>query len=467
MKKKFFASIVAMLAIFIVACTPEAPPPPPPTPAPPIETPVPPPPPTPAPPAAAWSPNDIGPTTVRISWWGADPRHNAMQEALDIFRNRYPHITVTAEYGEWGGSAWRDSVFTQIVGRVEPDIMQVNYAWVHSFGLGTNVFYNLRDVAHILDLSEWSSDMQDFMITADGEIGFVAHGMTGRVMVYNRPMLEEFGFSTFPATIDELIEFGTLVAANNTDIDAGENRYAFWPIGREALDILILQMLYNMTGRTLQVDGQMQHSVVEVEEVFDVIGRMMESGTIPSYHQQEPPHTVSNPVWTSGRAGSAFEWVGNIFLTADNFLEGGHRDSLGVAPFPAFFGSTGTMQRPSLGHAISRNTSNPELAAYLLNFLYTDEGALLAIAHQLGVPAPRTAAALAEREGMIAGLQLEGTQILAANPAIMCEFFEDATLRNPRFDIIDEFRLGEIDSATAAQRFVDVLQNALRVLFAG
>jgi oligogalacturonide transport system substrate-binding protein len=378
--------------------------------------------------------------------------------------DRYPHITVVSEYGEWGGSAWRDSVFTQVVGRVEPDIMQVNYAWVHAFGLGENVFFDLRQVSDILDLTEWTPDMHVFMTTADGQLGFVPHGMTGRVMLYNRLMLEDFGRTSFPSTMEDLVAYGLEVAANNTAVDTGNNRYAFWPIGPESLDIVILQLLYNRTGRNLQENGQMMHTVAEVQEVFDIIGTLIDSNAIPSFHQQEPPHNASNPVWVEGRAGSAFEWVGNIFLTGDNFLEGGHRDDLGVALLPD---APLTMQRPSLGHAISRNTNNPELAAYLLNFLYTDREALLAIAHQLGVPASRTASALAQETGMIEGLQLFGANLIADHPAVMCEYFEDAPLRQPRFTIIEEFRLGSIDSATAAQRFISEQQSALNVLFGG
>jgi oligogalacturonide transport system substrate-binding protein len=343
--------------------------------------------------------------------------------------------------------------------------MQVNYAWVHAFGLGTNVFLDLNTVSHILNLNEWSQDMINMLTTSDGELGAVPHGMTGRVMVYYRPLLEEFGLSSFPATIDELINFGTRVAANNNAIDDGNNRYAFWPIGPEALEIVLLQILYNLTGRTLQEGGQMLHSVAEVQQAFDILQRMIDSGTIPSFHQQEPPHNASNPVWTEGRAGSAFEWVGNIFLTGDNVHGGGHRHNLGVALFPAVNGGTATMQRPSLAHAISNVTEHPALAAYLLNFLYTDEGALRAIAHQLGVPASDTAARLAQQVGMVEGIQLTGAQLLADNPAVMCEFFENAALRVPRQILIQEFRLGEINSQQAAQRWVNEGQSALDGLF--
>lgn len=436
-------------------------------------TPTPAPDPTPAPPEPEppppvderWTPNELGPTTIRVSWWGGESRQLAMREALDIFRDRYPHITVVEEDGEWGGSAWMTSIFTEIAGQAESDVIQVNYAWVHSFGHGINVFYDLNTLGHILDLTEWTNELRDFMTTSDGQLAAVPHGMNGRVIIYNRAMMEEFGLNTFPSTWEEVIELGQRVAEGNATIDTGDNRYAFFPLGPESLDIVLLTLLYNATGRTLQYGGQLLHSETEVQDAFDILGQLIATNTIPTIHQQGTPWNHSNPVWVEGRGGAVFEWLSNPHLVDGAFLEGEHDNGLGVTALPGIGGRQATMQRPSLGHAISRNTSNPELAAYLINFLYTDEEALMAIGDQLGVPFSRTAAEIGEREGFARGLQGAAFEIVNyGQQGVMCEFFEDATLRNPRFAIIEEFRYGNIDSAEAARRFISEQQAALNML---
>jgi len=465
---KVMGAAILSAALLLGACgggaggtTQPAATPPPATPAPPPVTADP----TPEPPPAEWQLNDGNPATISMSWWGGDARHDAINAALQIFMDRYPHITVDVEFGAFTG--WMDNLSLQLAGRIEPDIMQVNYAWVHSFGAGTNVFLDLNTVSHIIDLTEWSPEMLSFTTTADGQLGGVPHGMTGRVIVYSTEMLAEAGLSSFPSTFDEWIALGPLVSSANLPIDAGNNTYPFFPLGPETLDIVLLSMLYNETGRNLQANGQMLHTVDEVERMFDVFQQMIDSGTLPTWEQQEPPHDATNPVWMSGRGGSVFEWVGNIFLTGGNFMDNNpaerHVEGLGVALLPAVTpgGGQAIMQRPSLVHAISRNSNHPEVAAYLLNFLYTDEDALLAIAHQLGVPLSRTAANIAEREGMIWGLQLEGLALLNANVGTMCPMFEDPNMRPPRLAAIEGFRTRDLTARQAAENWVNHQQNAL------
>lgn len=469
MKKpvKAIGALFLSSALLLAACgggaQPAGPPPPPPPP-PPAATPADTPDTTPAE-EPGWQLNDGNPATIGISWWGGDARHEAILQALDIFMDRYPHITVVPEFGAFAG--WMDNMVIQLAAMEEPDVMQVNYAWVHAFGGGTNVFLDLNTVSDIIDLTEWSSDMLSFTTTADGQLAGVPHGMTGRVIIYNTHLLEEHGLTSFPSTFDEWIDFGRLAAQGNAALDAGNNTYAFFPLGPESLDIILLTMLYNGTGRNLQANGRILHTVDEVEAMFNIIGEMIETGTIPTWEQQEPPHDATNPVWMQGRSGSAFEWVGNIFLAGGNFLENdpGNRivDGLGVALLPAVTpgGGQAIMQRPSLVHTVSRNSNHPEVAAYLLNFLYTDEDALLAIAHQLGIPLSRTASAIAEREGQIWGLQLEGLNLLNANVGEMCPLFEDPNLRPQRFEAIEGFRTGALTARQAAENWVNRQQAEL------
>jgi len=473
MKKFLLVVTILMLALFVAACTrtpdePELPTAPVVNEPAPQETPAH----EPAPPAPElpaederWTPDNIGPTSIRVAWWGADARHEAVLAALDVFTSRYPHITVEPEFGAFTG--YLDSLVVQMAGRDEADIIQVNYAWVHALGGGTNVFANLNDFAHIIDLNEWSPALRGFTTTADGQLGGVPHGITGRVIIYNTEMLAQYGMSTFPATFDELIELGERIAEGNTALDEGNNTYSFFPIGPESMDIVMLTMLYNHTGRNLQADGRILHTVDEVEEMFNIWQRMIDVGALPTWDQQEGVGNVFTPVWMEGRGGSVFEWVGNIFVAGgafmDNDIDERRVEGVGVALLPAVTagGSRNSMQRPSLVHTISRNSDNPELAAYLLNFLYTDEEALLILDNAFGIPLSSTAARIFEETGGAWGLQLDGFDLLEANQGTMCPLFEDPNLRPARTAAIEAFRTGMIDAREAARRWVEDQQQEL------
>jgi oligogalacturonide transport system substrate-binding protein len=407
----------------------------------------------------------MGPTSIRVSWWGGDGRHALVNEALDLFESRYPNITVNREYGAFGG--FLERLITDLSAGTTPDITQSNYSWLHTLGLGTNVFLDLRTVSDIIDITEFEQgivNLLPFVTTSDGQVAAAPHGITGRVVLYNRHMLAEHNLTSFPATIEELIAYGEAVSAGNSAVDVDStNTYALWPIGPETFDIIFLSWLYNHTGRNLQHNGQILHTIDEVEQAFQLMGRLIESGVVPSFDQWETPRDATNPVWMTGRAGSAFEWVGNVFLAGGNFMEG-DLDNLGVALLPPMVDGDrqAIMQRPSLTHAIASTTANPELAAYLLNFLYTDQEALLILGSAFGVPLTRTAGALAEAEGLIEGLMLEGFHLLNDNFGEMCELFEDPNLRPARLHALESFWLGETDARQSAELWVNNQQAELR-----
>ncbi|MCL2376807.1 MAG: extracellular solute-binding protein [Defluviitaleaceae bacterium] len=475
--KRFIKGISTLLVVaLLAACTPAGTTPDPtPTPeATPEATPTATPAPTPAAGAGAtptgeWSPADEGDITISVSWWGVDARADAYEAAFDIFRARYPNVTITTDWGAFGGHL--DNLIIQLGAGTEPDLMQVNYAWVHSLAPdGNNVFLDLNTVSNILDLSEWTGRDLAFM-RVGYQIAAVPHGMNGRVVVYNRLMMEEFGLSSFPQTVEQLIEVGARIAeGNNLNMDMGQNRHILANLDNLLFDLSILTWLYAATENTLQSGGQMLHTVQQVQAVFDVVGELQASGAVQNPLQEPTGNFVNHndPLWTEGRAGGALVWVSDVQNFMNTFGEPGDENwgDLGVAILPIPEGGRYiTMQRPSLGHAISANTQHPEVVAYLLNFLYTDEEAILAIGNTLGVPFSRTAEAVAIANDIILQPQMEGMEILGWAMGVIDEYFEDPRLRNPRLAIYEEFRHGAIDSATAAQRFISEQQAALDAVF--
>lgn len=412
-----------------------------------------------APPSAEGELNNGEEATIRFSWWGGDSRHEAVLAAIEIFESRYPWITVEPEFGAFDG--YLDALTVQLAGQAEPDVVQVNYAWIHNLGGGINVFADLHDFADIIDFDEFDPTFLDTTTTADGQRAGLPLGMHGRVILYNVDMLAEHGFETFPETWDELIELGAQVSAGNTAVDGGGNQYPFFPAGSVGnnltIDILIFQILYNETGKSLVENGQIAYTVDEVASVFEMFQRAVDAGAMPSAVQLEGPGDVTHPVWMEGRGGSVFEWVGNINVPADSFMDTPGEEGLAVALAPAMSpgGGRSSLQRPSLVHTISRNSDHPEVAAYFLNFLYTDEEALTALQIQFGVPAGRTALMVAEREGLIYGLRARGTELLETHGLDMGSIFEDPGLRGARLHAIESWWLGVSTPAEAAALWID------------
>jgi ABC-type glycerol-3-phosphate transport system substrate-binding protein len=191
------------------------------------------------------------------------------------------------------------------------------------------------------------------------------------------------------------------------------------------------------------------------------------AGVQPSFANQDPIDNEQNAVWVSGRGGSTYSWISNPNVAAGSYMGGGHQDDIGMAVFPVPAGMTGyPMVRPGMGHSISRNTNHPEAVAYFLNYFYHDEVAVKAVGTMLGIPSAIGAFAILEGQGLIQGHAAMGLDLIISTPtAPMGAFWEDETLRQPRYAIQDALRSGNITVQQAAERFVNEQQAALDLIF--
>ena len=401
---------------------------------------------------------------LRFAWWGSETRHQAMLEVIALYEAANPHVTIIGDYSPWDGYGAR--LLTELSGGVEPDIMQVNYNWIHSYGQGSNVFFDLNRLGEYLDLSNWDQVYLDAMSTYDGQLGAVPWGMTGRVPLMNQQLFENLGLG-FPRTYEEAIEVAQIIGADNQN-NGDENLYTFMTIGEESRDLFIAQMLLNLTGRVMQTNGQVNYTVEEVVEVFELFQRMEEAGVMPTFHQEDPIQNESNPVWVTGRTGAIYEWTSSLDKYVESFLDGGGRQYLGVGNFLSFHVEDEQIiyVKPNLGYAISRNTSHPEVAADFINFIFTNEEAVAAMNTQLGLSSNKVTRYFQRSSGMLYGITEEAIELLDSHQQVVMDpFFEDRNIRGERYIAIEGFRTGSMDIRTAARLYIDRQQGALDELF--
>ncbi|MCL2604092.1 MAG: ABC transporter substrate-binding protein [Defluviitaleaceae bacterium] len=473
---KKFAIIVSLLLVAMLAFTAcnrggsDTPPPPP---APPTPSPTPAATPTPAPDAGHQEPEpDPGfvmpttPITLTFWWWGGDARNAAVEAAVDIFMDRYPNITIEVQPTTAAFADATEAMLTRVAAGTEADINQVNFNWVHLWGRGENVFADLRDFDHIIDFSQFSQSDIDSMTLGDGQIAGLPHGMNARMLLTSRPFLEEFGLTEMPTDFEEFIALAERISANNAAVDAGDNRYVHVPFSNLDIDHFLLTMLYSTTGKEPVANRRWNYTADEVERVLNLLLRFDAAGGQPSFENHDTVNSRNNAVWTGGRAASSFQWINAPHVDAGTYGGGDRVGEMVLFPFPQPGGNVVGAARASLAHAISKNSAHPEVAAYFLNFFYTDPEAIRAVGPELGVPGARDAFAIVSSEGMINELQAQGIELLNRLPvAFMTVYWEDSTLRNPRYAIYDELRTERITAREAAERMVREQQDALDNLY--
>ena len=140
--------------------------------------------------------------SLTFSWWGGDARHEATQQAVEAFKAA-TGIDVQCTYSAWSG--WEDKMSQYFASDSAFDVNQINWNWLYSFtnADGSSKFYDLNQVADIIDLSQFDEKALA-QCTIDGKLLAIPVAMTGRIFYWNKTTFEKAGLAT-PITLEELM----------------------------------------------------------------------------------------------------------------------------------------------------------------------------------------------------------------------------------------------------------------------
>ena len=96
------------------------------------------------------------PQALRFAWWGGSARHAATLKAIALFEQRNPGLKVKAEY--MGFNGYLERLTTQVAGGSEPDVMQINWAWLAMFSKRGTGVTDLDTYQGLLSLDQFSAD---------------------------------------------------------------------------------------------------------------------------------------------------------------------------------------------------------------------------------------------------------------------------------------------------------------------
>src|SRR5699024_8900817 len=141
---------------------------------------------------AACGPNapDADDGSVRVYWWGGELRDGMTRDALDLFSEDHPDISVAPEYSEWTG--YWDKLATQTAGGDAPDVMQMDEAYIDSYGtVGARL--DLGTVPDAPALGAMDEAVQDTERLADGTLVGAPLGIGIFSVGVNPVILEQAG----------------------------------------------------------------------------------------------------------------------------------------------------------------------------------------------------------------------------------------------------------------------------------
>lgn len=388
---------------------------------------------------------------LRMSWWGGDARHTQTQEALIMCGEKHGH-QIAAEFTGWSGH--QERITTQIAGRTEADIMQINWPWLPLFSRDGTGFADLREYSDIIDFSQWTDEQ-----LAGGEMNGVLNGLpvgeTGRVYFFNKTVYDAAGLP-LPTNWDEV-----KAAAGQL----GEGVMPFEAQGLNAI-FLVSTTVTQMTGKDL-IDAETTTVAWTPEELAEGIRfylSLVESGAIRSWQQVAGEGNIElfemRP-WAEGQIAGTFEWDSAYAKYADPL--GGQE--LVPVPMLQVEGAVndGTYRKPSMLFAISTRSENPQAAAQIIDCLLNDPDAVDILKDSRGIPASKAATARLTEQGLIdPNLAAAYELVQQGNGPVPSPLNEHPKVREIFGDYLEAAAYGQIEPEDAAAEIIDEMNRAIR-----
>lgn len=70
--------------------------------------------------------------TLRVAWWGGQPRHDYTTKIIEMYEKEHPHVNIEAEFANWD-DYWKKLAPMSAAGQL-PDVIQMDTAYLSQYG---------------------------------------------------------------------------------------------------------------------------------------------------------------------------------------------------------------------------------------------------------------------------------------------------------------------------------------------
>jgi multiple sugar transport system substrate-binding protein len=308
--------------------------------------------------------------TLRIAWWGEQPRHDYTLEVIEMFEKKYPHIRIESEYANWD-DYWK-KLAPMAAGNQLPDIIQMDLLYLKPYS-DKNL---LEDLSPYIEEKVINTDSISKEILLGGKVndhlyGFPL-GMNAPAVIGDPELLTSYPKSNWTWT-----DFEQLA------LEVHKEKRIYGSNGMKSPDVFFSyylrtkgMSLYNDNGNNLGYEDDQLFI-----DYFEMQLRLLEKGAFPRADVTEQIKSIEDELLVNQR--SPMTWAySNQFL---GFLQAANRQ-LELIPPPGPGQEQGLTVKPSMLFSISKGSKKKEAAAQFINFFINDIEANKIIRGERGVP---------------------------------------------------------------------------------
>lgn len=324
---------------------------------------------------------------IRHFWWGNPSRDERTFKVIDLFKENNAGSDVVGETIGW--SDYWTKMATQTAGKNMADLVQMDYRYLFEY-VRRGALLPLDDyfgkTLHLdgFDASALAGGM------VDGKLYALNIGSNSQVCIFNTRMVQEAGsaaeFDPIAWTHDDLMRVGKAISENTPDGVYGTDDISLQAVSWE--------LWSRQNGRNFYDGDKVNAKVEDLVSFWKFWKEMRDAGACS-------PADI-----TVGLLGSSMADAGLVTQqTAMSYMWSNQivgvqsllQDTVGAAMHAhKVGGEPGQFIKPSMFMALTRDTSNPEVATAYMNAWVNDPAATAILGLERGIPAsPTVRAALA------------------------------------------------------------------------
>jgi multiple sugar transport system substrate-binding protein len=314
------------------------------------------------------------PVTISFAWWGSDGRATITKQAVELFQQRNPTITVETTFSAY--AAYWEKVATQTAGGNPPDVLTMDTRYLAEYG-DRNVLLNLDGGAgKEVSLTDVNPELANTGVIG-GKRYAVPWAQNASSLVYDPVAYQAAGAD--PSQPMSWEQFRAAAEKVSAASGFGVRGVTDFGMIDSALEIWLRQR-----GKSMYTpDGKLGFGAEELRDYWELASRFRttkaatEADVTASYNTS-PEQSPLGKKLTS--AEFAYDSVYPGFQKANG-------KDLKVAPYPTDnAGNTGQYRRPSMFLSVSARGKAQEASAKLVNFLINDPDAGKILGADRGLP---------------------------------------------------------------------------------
>lgn len=311
--------------------------------------------------------------TLRIAWWGGEPRHDYTQKVIDMYVEKNPHVTIEPEYASW------DDYWTRLAPQAAasqlPDIIQMDLSYITQYGERGQLEDLTPYLGKEIDVSNISESAISGGLIGDQLYGFNA-GVNALQIHVDPAILEQAGISS--DELDENWTWEDYEALAMRAADAG----LYFDSGFKA-DVFFSYYLRTKGERLYSEDGtQLGYEDDQLfVDFFSMQHRLVKAGAKPTPDITAQIKGIEDDLLVKNQSASVWQWTNQYVAlqqVADRPLE--------MHPLPGPDAAKGLFLKPSMFWSITKNSKQKEEAAKFIDFFINDVDANKIIRGERGVP---------------------------------------------------------------------------------